>query len=86
MEILPSGGVGADVKERSQALDRKTKEVQKAFKVMKDAWVAGNNATQREIKSGWIEQLSSDAAWETEEKGEESMLWLEFMQEVYSDY
>ena len=85
LEILPSGGVGAGVKERSQALDRKTKEVQKAFKVMKDAWVAGDNATQREMKSGWIEQLSSDAAWETEEKGEKSKVWLEFMQEVYSD-
>ena len=54
--------------------------------MMKDAWVAGDDTTQREIKSAWIEQLSSDAAWETEEKGEKSKLWIEFMQEVYSGY
>jgi hypothetical protein len=86
LEILPSTSAGAGLRERSQALDRKTREVQEQFQEIKDAWVRGDETIQREIKRSWIEQLNGDAAWETEKKGEMSRLWIRFMEDLHSDY
>jgi hypothetical protein len=86
LEILPDSSVGARLKERSQALDRKTHQVQEQFKEIRVAWMAGDEATRTKIKRSWMEQLGSDAAWETKERGEESSLWVEFMQDLHSNY
>lgn len=86
LEVLPDSRVGARLKERSQALDRKTKQVQEQFKETKNAWITSDEATRAKIKRSWIEQLGSDAAWETRGKGEESCLWVEFMQHLHSYY
>jgi hypothetical protein len=86
MEILPNDSVGADLRERNRALDRKTTEVQENFKEMKEAWKIGDEATRDEIQRSWMEQLASDAAWETREKGEKSKLWLGYMEDLYSDH
>jgi hypothetical protein len=85
LEVLPSSSVGDDLRDRNQALDRKTREVQDQFKEMKNAWSTGNETRRREIQHSWMEQLNSDAAWQTKEKGEKNMLWLEFMQYMQSE-
>jgi hypothetical protein len=86
LEILPDSSIGARLKERSQALDRKTNEVQEQFKEIRNAWMTSDEATRTKIKRSWMEQLGSYAAWETKERGEESSLWIEFMQDLHSNY
>jgi hypothetical protein len=50
---------------------------------MREAWVAGDETAQEEIRQSWMEQLHHDAAWETQETGLKSTLWAEFMLDVY---
>ena len=83
LEVLPSNRIGAELRERSQALDKKTKQIQEKFRIIREAWVAGDETAQEEIRQSWIEQLHHDAAWETQETGLKSMLWVDFMQNVY---
>jgi hypothetical protein len=83
LEVLPSNRTGAELRERSQALDRKTKQLQEEFRIIREAWVAGDETAQKEIRQLWIEQLHYDAAWETRETGMKSTLWADFMQDVY---
>jgi hypothetical protein len=85
LEILPSNDVGADLKERNQVLDRKTKQIQEKFGIIREAWISGDEVAQEEIRRLWIEQLHNDAAWETQETGIKSQLWVEFMHDVYMD-
>ncbi|PVI07714.1 hypothetical protein DM02DRAFT_700709 [Periconia macrospinosa] len=85
LESLPSSSVGAGLRERNQALDRKTREVQEQYKEMKDAWKTGDEARRGEIQRSWIEQLDNDAAWETEKKGT-SELWNQFMEDVHTEH
>jgi hypothetical protein len=83
LEVLPSNRTGAELRERSQTLDRKTKQIQEEFRIVREAWVAGNETAQEEIRQLWIEQLHHDAAWETQETGMKSTLWADFMHDVY---
>jgi hypothetical protein len=53
--------------------------------MIREAWVVGDEAGQAEIQQLWMEQLHNDAAWETQETGMKSKLWVEFMQDVYID-
>jgi hypothetical protein len=46
LEILPSNSMGSDLRERSQALDRKTKQIQEEFGMIREAWVVGDEAGQ----------------------------------------
>ena len=48
--------------------------------------MAGDEAARTKIKRRWMEELGSDAAWETKERGEENSLWVEFMQDLHSNY
>jgi hypothetical protein len=86
LEILPSTSVGAELRNRNEALEQKTKEVQGQFKDITDAWITGDETTQREIKRSWVEQINNDAAWETEEQGEKSELWRDFINSLYPTY
>ncbi|KAJ6274254.1 hypothetical protein PSV08DRAFT_367897 [Bipolaris maydis] len=83
LEVLPSNRIGAELRERSQALDRKTKQIQEEFTMIREAWVAGDETAQEEIWQLWMEQLHHDAAWEAQETGMKSTLWADFMQDVY---
>lgn len=86
LAILPSTSIGAKLRNRREALDQKKAEVQERFREIRDAWITGDETTQREMKRTWVEQINSDAAWETEEKGEKSRLWLEFTESLYPSY
>lgn len=86
LEILPSTSVGFYIRERSQALDKKTREVQAQFKEIRDTWFRDDETTQRAIQRSWMEQLNSDPAWETKGTGTNSSLWEDFMEELYSNY
>jgi hypothetical protein len=83
LEILPSNSMGADLRERSQALDREKKQIQEKFGTIIEAWVVGDEVAQEKIQQSWIEQLHNDAAWGTQETGIKSELWAEFMQDIY---
>jgi hypothetical protein len=74
--------VGAELRERSQALERKTRDVQEQFQKIKGLWNTGGSSIRKEIQGSWMEQLSIDAAWDTREKGENSKLWSEFRQDM----
>jgi hypothetical protein len=82
IEILPMSSVGAELRERSQALERKTRDVQEQFQKIKGLWNTGGSSIRKEIQGSWMEQLSIDAAWDTREKGENSKLWSEFRQDM----
>jgi hypothetical protein len=86
LEILPITGVGAELRKRNEALEQEKMEVQGQFRDIRDTWITGDETTQREIKRSWVEQINNDAAWETEEKGEKSELWREFINSLYPTY
>jgi hypothetical protein len=86
LEICLSIDTGAVLRKRHEALDQKKIEIQEQFREIRDAWITGDEMAQKEIKRSWIEQINSEAAWETEEKGEKSGLWLEFMNSLYPNY
>lgn len=86
LEILPSTSVGAALRNRAEALEQAKRKLQAQFEDIRDAWVAGGETTQREIRRGWVERIDNEAAWETEERGEKSELWKEFMYNLYPAY
>jgi hypothetical protein len=86
LEVLPSTSAGAELRERCKALDQKTAEVHAQYSEIRNAWTLSNETIQGEIKRSWIEQIDSDAAWETEEKGEKSRLWQDFIESLYPSY
>ncbi|OAL43832.1 hypothetical protein IQ07DRAFT_494772, partial [Pyrenochaeta sp. DS3sAY3a] len=65
-EIVP-GDRKSDFTERKRALDDKVKEVQQQFRQIMDQWNKDDGVNQQKIQRSWMEQLASDAAWETKE-------------------
>jgi hypothetical protein len=86
LDILPSTSVGAELRNRRNALYQKKIKARKSLRDIRDAWTKGDEATQRETKRTWVEQINSDAAWETKEKGEKRILWLEFIESLQLGY
>jgi hypothetical protein len=82
VEFLPISSVGVELRERGQALEKKTRDVQEQFQKIKKLWNTGGSTIRDEIQRSWMEQLSSDAIWDTREKGENSVLWCEFTREM----
>jgi hypothetical protein len=83
--MLP-GEMGVDFAQRNEVLDRRTQWVHEQCKEMQSAWSRDNGAKQGEIQRSWIEQLDSDGAWNTQGKGENSELWLDYVRHMNSTW
>lgn len=77
-DIIPGEGKVALVK-RKHALDDRVKEVQQQFRQIMDQWNKDDGLHQQKVQCSWMEQLASDAAWETKETGQENRLWGDFL-------